>query len=121
MLAAERFVILTRDGSNAAQVAGEIDAILSVDASEEDVVSDNKRRSRWNSFFDRCIKVDSTLCQLLRQAASESGIRNPTISSEIIADAFENGVLTEEDMALTNSTFTHVVKAAAATFDARAV
>ena len=48
---------------------------------------------------------------------AESGIRNPTISSEIIADAFENGVLTEEDMALANSTFTHVVKAAAATFE----
>ena len=129
MLAAERFAIMTRDGSNAAQVAGEIHAIFSVDASEEDVVSDNTRRSRWNSFFDRCMKVDSTLCQLLRQAASESGIRdlrraasesgirNPTISSEIIADAFENGVLTEEDMAQANSTFTHVVKAAAATFE----
>ena len=123
MLAAERFAILTRDGSNAAQVAGEIHAIFSVDASGEDVVSDNTRRSRWNSFFDRCMKVDSTLCQLLRQAASESGIRDlrraasESISSETIADAFENGVLTEEDMAMTNSKFTHVVKAAAATFE----
>ena len=57
-------------------------------------------------------------------AASESGIRDLSLGSEIqqfrvktIADAFENGVLTEEDMALTNSTFTHVVKAAAATFE----
>ena len=48
MLAAERFAILTQDGSNAAQVVGEIHAILSVDASGEDIVSNNTRRSRWN-------------------------------------------------------------------------